>query len=242
MFSTTLKDGSTLYCGDTVQILPMDIFFSVENISMKDGQHWVEGRICLNGNLEDVEIKTKIDRVVKANTNLNINTRRVLNGIASDQYNCHLRQLASSTPYRVQQRKDQLVGGLTKEVAAAFRCKHHKRSFSFGFHNQEVDLDVFGLDFFRKRRQRFNYKEGSIGNLDDLMGEGWDVEVRESKILFVTEMSVWLTREGMLNGQINTAVCHDPLPTGVRMRNHLKRYVTVKAVAPDEIACTFSDE
>lgn len=217
----------------------MDIFCSVEDMEVKDGQRWAKGRVCVNGNFEDIEIKAKIERVAKAKTSLSNKARRELNGIASNQFNCHLKHLSSSTPYRVQQRREQLKGGLKRELAAAFRCKHHRRSFSFGFCNQEVDLNIFGLDIFGKRRRVFNYKEDSIANLDHLMGEGWDVEVGEGKIVFVTQLSVCLNREGIMNGQISTAFCHDPLPAGTRMRNHLKKYVAKNSVSPHESACSF---
>lgn len=107
---------------------------------------------------------------------------------------------------RKDHRKDQLRQLLEKEVQAALKSKCYKRSFNLGSFCHDVDGDILKLDPIINPKLQIKIHDGSIADLDELLGHGWDVrEVEEGQNVFVTDLKLAVSLDCIV-GSIKTAI------------------------------------
>lgn len=128
----------------------------------------------------------------------------MLDKIAKEQFQMCREQLKENFIFRRLVRQNSLMKSLHKEVRAAFASTSLRRSFCLGLCAMDVDLDLFNLNWFDRKRSVYSYRDGTIGNMDFLMGERWDVCCKGDQTKFVTQLLIWL-RDGNLHGTVHVA-------------------------------------
>ena len=143
-----------------------------------------------------------------------------------------MKQNMDEADYRVAVRRDQLRSILCSEVRAALRSPSGTRpACCLGPANLEADIDIFAaLEPPTKNSCRFNYREGSLHALDNLLGPGWDIVSDSGHTKFVTELRVWLTQTFLLKAKCRVGRYTAPLE-GPGYRDVLALHIEK---APDE--------
>ena len=137
--------------------------------------------------------------------------------------------------YRRDYRVMQLRLAIMREVTQVLKSRTFHRLFNLGPINVEFDPSIFDLKLPTKTSSVFNYKEGSIGHLDSLLGDKWDIKCEDGRVLFVTCLRAWLTVDSCIHASVWSACVVYEL-TEPEYRKQLHQYAIRKAPAIEQVA------
>lgn len=147
----------------------------------------------------DVTLLLPVTRLHPTTLTLSRPDRKLMDEIAHDQMAKCISLLKEDFAFRKLVRKNDVCRAIQKEVKAALNCKTHRMTFSLGLCSMDIDLELFGLDFFSKKRRVFSYTENTLGTLD---ASTWMRSCTPMHITkFVTQVIVWL-RDGIIHGTV----------------------------------------
>lgn len=97
---------------------------------------------------------------------------------------------------------------MRRELQSALKGKSRYRRFSLGLSTIETDPQIFRLS---GKKVTFNQSDSTISKLDWLLGSKWDILKSENVCQFVTQVSVWQTKDGYLSGSARTAIFREEM-------------------------------
>lgn len=95
---------------------------------------------------------------------------------------------------------------LRHEVRLALTSRCNSRSVSFGVCALDTDPKIIGMDPLKRDKCEFSYRMRNIGQLDQLMGLKWDIELQDTRTTFVTAIFFKINARDVMVARILTAV------------------------------------
>ena len=157
---------------------------------------------------KEVKIAMPLDRAEKAGPFIvDADTKKELLRTKRDSFDQSVAVLQSA-PHQVRTRvrTAQLAAALRREVGLTFKSKALRRRFCLGLVDYSTDISLFGLHPFGCRRAVYSYQKTNIGQLDQFLGNFWDVHSMEGQVSFATQVVVSLTASGLLNGSVAVSI------------------------------------
>lgn len=226
-FSVFGGDGSIFCCGELVHITSTALEMVVSGIEKKGSSFEVEGCLHCSGLVEDVKIKVPAEKITKVSkpVRMTAKEKKTVKEWQDKAFAVSLNLRRTNFHYRKLLRLQELRQAILKEVHAALHSKVPKRRFTLGISNLEIDLSLFNIDFFCQRHVKYSYHDDSLGQLDGLLGDKWDALCKDGIVSFVTQVTISLTKQSMLQGSISHAHCYDSVSMDKTYRKRLASYI-----------------
>ncbi len=152
----------------------------------------------------EIEVSLPLSRLESTDTVLKGANKKLAEQFAKKAFDATVANLANNE-YRSLYRKHYIRAYLTREVKAALKSTSKKRSFDLGMLSPDVDCEFLGLEYPRVAQREFCYKKQNLGDLDALLGHGWDVSTINGLSTYVTLVRVKVTPDLNLTGNIQVA-------------------------------------
>lgn len=226
-FSTTGGDGSAICCGEVVSVMATTLEMLVSSIQKKGTGFEVHGCLFSCGLSEDIKIAVPAKKVSKICKPLHVTAKekKIVKEWQSKAFTDSLNLKMSNFQYRKLVRQQELKNAILVEVQAALRSKFSKRRFSLGISTLEIDLSLFELDFFSKRHAKYSYYHDNLWQLDSLLGDKWDILFKDNILSFVTQITISLTKQNILQGSISRAQSYDSMTIDKNYRTALALHI-----------------
>ncbi|KAJ8017695.1 hypothetical protein HOLleu_44709 [Holothuria leucospilota] len=231
---TMFQASCGISAGDVAEVTDLGMAVGVRRL-WKDGN--MERAYCEpigdDGTLlSDVEISLPASKLKSKAISVIRSTSRILSQDRKVAFAKLVDNLQKDANCRFEFRKNSLRRMSRKEIAKVLAKKSRRGSYTAGLFSPSIDLELFGLDYFRNRRHTYSLKQGNLCALDDLFGEGWGMTESEEGFCFVTQVSVSLSRDDFLNFSVLSAFRHGALPSGPGVWRQVAAYVNDELLFP----------
>ncbi|XP_071796114.1 uncharacterized protein [Asterias amurensis] len=118
----------------------------------------------------------------------------------------------------------QLTNAIIKEIKSAFWSTTRQRNFDLGLISPEIDCEVFSISLPDSPAAEYSYKKDNLGNLDNILGQGWDTSQNEGVTRYVTSLRLEMNRDLTLSGSVHVADFDSLIPS-VNYRQILRQHM-----------------
>ena len=186
----------------------------------------------LNNCVDQMSMLTvPVTRLMKTEVNLTClsnSDRQVLQLVRDEAQRGVLESLSTSITYRRLYRKSSLSSHMKAEIQKALHKSHRVHRWDIGLVDPDVDSEAFGVNFLERSSARFCYKDGNLSQLDELLGDNWDLAKKGNSTVFVTAVTV-RCRHSLLTAVIHSATFPGPVTPGSH-RIILSKHMTETAL------------